>query len=108
MSERVDNAASAAVSSDADPSEGLGLPTPGAHQGAVGEDAGDRAVPRDERAAGGSAATADTVPDGATEGMRSILETEANRPSGEPDLSGLDPDDVPEHGPDAGHRPGPI
>lgn len=102
MSEqRLETSAAAGVTSDADPGEGQGLAHASAHQGGGADEAGDLAVPGDERT------TADEVPEGGTEGERSInaaLEAQqANTPPG----NGLDPDDIPDEGPDAGHRYGP-
>ena len=74
MSEqRIDNAASAAVSTDADPGEGVGLATPSAHLGGGAGDAGDMAVPDDERL------PVDEAPEGATEGERSVRAAQANQ-----------------------------
>ncbi len=98
--ERIGDSAAAAVSSDADPGEGLGLATPGAHVGGQAGDAGDMQVPGDERA--DSVSTAAGEDEGATEGERAIRRMQENQSAGA-DLSGLDPDDIPDQGPDAGH-----
>ncbi len=101
MTQRIDDSAAAAVTTDADPSEGLGVATPGAHVGAEDGQAGDLPTQRDERVEG--AGTTADVPEGATEGQRTLLEMHASQVS-DTDLSGLDPDDVPEVGPDADHH----
>jgi hypothetical protein len=86
MSEqRIDTGADASIRADADPGEGQGLSTPGAHPGTVTSgatgDVGDATVPHDERAG------ADESPDGDTEGERSVRAAKAAREQQEPERS---------------------
>ena len=75
MSEqRIDKAADAATSADADPGDGQGLATPAAHPGGMTGDSGDLLNPHDERR------PADESAEGDTEGERSIQAAELNRP----------------------------
>jgi hypothetical protein len=75
MSEqRIDKAADAATSSDADPGDGQGLATPAAHPGGITGGSGDLLNPHDERR------PADESAEGDTEGERSIQAAELNRP----------------------------
>ncbi len=75
MSEqRIDKAAEAATSGDADIGDGQGLATPAAHPGGITGGTGDLMNPHDERT------PADESPEGGTEGERSVRAAEANRP----------------------------
>ena len=85
MTDRLEDSAAAATSTDADPGEGLGLATPGAHEGAEAGSVGDSTMPKDERMQGSE--TSADVPEGATEGQRFLIENAAQRVD-EPDLSG--------------------
>jgi len=73
----VETSAEAATSSDADPGEGAGLATPGAHQPGGAGDAGDLRVQGDERASGTDPAS--EIAEGDTEGERSVNAAAANR-----------------------------
>ena len=75
MSEqRIDKAADAATSGDADPGDGQGVAIPAAHPGGVTGGSGDLLTPHDERT------PADESPEGDTEGERSVRAAEINRP----------------------------
>ncbi len=76
MSEqRIDNAAAAATSGDADPGDGQGLARAAAHPGGItGGEGGDLLNPHDERT------PADESPEGDTEGERSVRAAELNQP----------------------------
>jgi len=80
MSEqRIDSAAAAATSTEADPGEGTGLATPGAHHGGGAGGTDDMAVPDDQERL-----PVDETPDGETEGERSVRAASANRPDDAP------------------------
>jgi hypothetical protein len=77
MSEqRIDQAADAATTTDADPGDGTGLAAPGAHLGGGTGGTDDMTVPDDERL------PVDENPQGDTEGEQTLKAGAANRPDG--------------------------
>ncbi len=84
MTERLHNSAEEAVRGEADPTEGQGLGTPGAHPGGLTggatDDVGDLPTQNDERADAARAGGVEDTELGETEGMRSIARAEQRRP----------------------------